>query len=124
MSPSTLFLIALGVVLGTNHLVVRSELARRVPALFYVVVGLDVLVALAVLLVGVPGVPGIGRLLVALVLMLHLAQNFRMRLSWTTEDREVEMQAELKEARKLQDEEHALHEARRREQEASAPTEG
>ncbi|MCB9683834.1 MAG: hypothetical protein H6738_02235 [Alphaproteobacteria bacterium] len=124
MSPSTLFLIGLGVVLGTNHLLVRSELARRIPALFFLVVGMDVLVALAVLLVGVPGVPGIGRLLVALVLMLHLAQNFRLRLGWTTEDREAELQTELKEARRLQEEEHALHEARRQQADASAPTEG
>lgn len=123
MSPSTLFLIGLGLVLGTNHLVVRSELARRIPTLFFLVVGMDVLVALAVLLVGVPGVPGIGRLLVALVLMLHLAQNFRLRLNWITEDREAELAVELREARKLQEEEHALIEARRREADAPAPTE-
>lgn len=119
MSPSTLFLIGLGAVLGTNHLLVRSQLARRFPPLFFLVVGADVVLALWVLLVGVPGVPGIGRLLVALVLMLHVAQDFRLRLQWTTEDRESELDAELKEARRLQEEEHAAALARRASDEAA-----
>ncbi len=99
------FLIGLGAVMALNHLVVRTGFARRFPPLFYLVVGLDLVLAVGVLLVGLPGLPGLARLMVALVLMMHVAQDFRTRQQWLTEEREAELELEYQEARRLAEQE-------------------
>lgn len=92
----------LGGVLVLNHLLVRTEVARRFPLLFWAVSATDAALAVGVCLYGVPGFhQGMVRLLVALVLAMHLAQNFRHRLVWAAEDRERALDAEYRAWREL-----------------------
>lgn len=99
----------LGGVIALNYLVVRTELARRFPPLFWAINLLDFAGALLVLLYGVPGLPEMGlvRLMVALVLMMHVAQNFRARVKWTDEENADRLDAELEERRRFEAEEEA-----------------
>lgn len=93
--------------MALNHLVVRTGAARRWPVLFYGVVAVDVALAIGVLLVGIPGLPGLARIMVALVLMMHVAQDFRTRQGWIAEDREAELELEYREAKRLAEQEEA-----------------
>lgn len=86
---------ALGAVLALNHLLVRFELARRFRLLFWAVSLTDAALAVAVCFYGLPGFDqGMVRLLVALVLLMHLAQNLQHRLRWAAEDRDAALDAE------------------------------
>ena len=109
MNVGTASLVALAVVLGVNYVVVRTDLARRWPALFWSITGLDLVVALVVLLVGVPGFEqsGLIRLTVGLVLLMHLAQNLQVRTRWLAEENEARLEAELEERRRYLEQEEA-----------------
>lgn len=100
-------LIALGVVLATNYLVVRTDLARRWPPVFWGITGLDLVLSIGVLLFGVPGLPqsGLVRVTVGLVLLLHLAQNLQVRARWLTEESQARLDAELEERRRYLEQE-------------------
>lgn len=103
LTPAQLTVVAaLGSVLATNHLLVRTELARRITPLFWLVNAVDASLAVYVCLVGVPGFPqGMVRLMVALVLLMHLAQNLQHRLRWAGEDREAALAEEYAAAHRL-----------------------
>jgi hypothetical protein len=97
---TTVFL-GLGTILALNHVLVRTELARRFRVLFWTVAVTDTVLAVGVALFGVPGFPqGMVRLLVVLVLLMHLAQNLQHRLRWAAEDREAALDAEYEAYRK------------------------
>ncbi len=101
MSPQTLVFVGLGTVLALNHVLVRTELARRFRLLFWAVAITDTVLAVGVALFGVPGFSqGMVRLLVVLVLLMHLAQNLQHRLRWAAEDREAALNAEYEAYRK------------------------
>lgn len=99
-------LVVLIALIASNYLVTRSSAARRYPALFWAINGIDVVAAVLVLLVGVPGIDGrpLIRVMVALVVLMHLAQNFQARTRWDAEDRAERREAELIER------ERSLHE--------------
>jgi hypothetical protein len=95
MDPRTTVFVGLGTILGLNHVLVRTQLARRFRALFWAVAVADAALAVGVALFGVPGFEqGMVRLLIVLVLLMHLAQNLQHRLRWAAEDREAELEAE------------------------------
>lgn len=89
-------LVLLIALIASNYLVTRSSLARRYPALFWVINGVDVVAAVCVLLIGVPGIDGrpLIRVMVALVVLMHLAQNFQARTRWDAEARAERLDAE------------------------------
>ncbi len=95
-------LLGLGLILAVNYVVVRTDLARRWPGLFWAITGLDLVAAILVLVVGVPGFQqsGLVRLTVGLVLLMHLAQNLQVRTRWLSEESEARLEAELEERRR------------------------
>ena len=100
-------LVGLGVILAVNYVVIRTDLARRWQALFWAITGLDLVMALVVLLVGVPGFQqsGLIRLTVGLVLLMHLAQNLQVRTRWIAEENEARLEEELAERRRYLEQE-------------------
>lgn len=109
MNVGTASLVTLGVVLAVNYLVVRTDLARRWPPLFWAITGLDLVLSLAVLLVGVPGLQqsGLVRLTVGLVLLMHLAQNLQVRARWLSEESQARLDAEMEERRRYLEQERS-----------------
>ena len=107
MELGTASLIGLGTILAVNYLVVRTDLARRWPPLFWAITGLDLVVSLAVFLFGVPGFQHsvLVRLTVGLVLLMHLAQNFQVRTRWLSEESQARLDAELEERRRYREQE-------------------
>jgi hypothetical protein len=86
-----------------NYLVTRTSLARDRPWLFWGINTLDAAGAVAVLMMGIPGIDGrpLVRVMVALVVLLHLAQNFQIKARWDAEDRAERLDAELRERERL-----------------------
>ncbi|MEZ4240900.1 MAG: hypothetical protein R3F59_33030 [Myxococcota bacterium] len=103
------WLVALVALLVANYVVTRTSLARERAWLFWLINTIDALVAVAVLMVGIPGVDGrpLVRVMVALVVLLHLSQNFQQRTKWGAEARAERLDAELRERQRLADEEEA-----------------
>ena len=97
---------ALGLLVGlllANYLVTRTGIARQYPALFWGITGLDALAAVAVLTLGMPGIEGrpLIRVMIALVILLHLAQNFQAKTRWDADARTARIEAELAERERL-----------------------
>jgi hypothetical protein len=107
VSVGSAALVALGTLLAVNYLVVRTDLARRWPPLFWTITGLDLVLSLAVFLVGVPGLQqsGLVRLTVGLVLLMHLAQNLQVRARWLSEEAQARLDAEMDERRRYLEQE-------------------
>jgi uncharacterized protein YhhL (DUF1145 family) len=90
-----------------NYLVPRIELVRRVPALFWAINVIDLVVGLAVLLFGVPGFEShpIVRFMIGLLVLMHLAQNFALKSRWESEDRMDRLDEELRARMEHEDQE-------------------
>lgn len=83
-------------VLALNYLVPRLEAVRQYPALFWAINGVNVVAALMVIAAGAaafPIYPSV-RFLLALVLLMHLAQNVATRSRWEAEARQDKLEAE------------------------------
>jgi hypothetical protein len=100
-----LVLFGLFALVALNYVVPRTELARRHPAIFWSINGLDLVAGLAALLFGVPGFDAhpIVRFLIGLVVLTHLAQNFAVKARWDAEARQERLDAELRERAAFQD---------------------
>lgn len=96
MSEGNLFIGGFVALVLSNYLVTRTEIPRRFPALFWLVCGLDAVLAVVVFIFGVPGLhqSPMVRLVLGLVILMHLAQNFQVRTRWASEDRMMRLQAE------------------------------
>src|SRR5262245_35039656 len=89
MSPDNIVVLAVVALLASNYLVTRTQVARRYPVIFWIIIGLDVLVGVGVLLFGAPGFESspMVRLVLGLVVLMHLAQNFLVKTRWDADDR-------------------------------------
>jgi hypothetical protein len=96
-------LAALFALLVANYVVTRSSLARGRPWLFWAINAFDALAAVAILMLGFPGIDGrpLVRVMIAMVVLLHLAQNFQAKTRWDAEDRAERLDAELRERQRL-----------------------
>lgn len=89
--------------IALNYVIPRTSYARRYPALFWTINGLDLAVGLVVLMFGLPGFEGkpLVRLMIGLLVMLHLAQNFQAKTRWAAEDRLDRLEKERAEREQL-----------------------
>lgn len=95
------------VLLAANYVVTRTSFARRYPPVFWAITAADATSAVAILLLGMPGIEGrpLVRVMIALVILLHLSQNFLAKSRWDAEDREDRLAAELDARRAAEEEE-------------------
>ena len=109
MAFSPINLLAMMVtVLGLNSAVVRLGLAKRVPALYWIVQGMNAAIIVAVLAWGIPGLRGqaiVINWIIALVISMHMVQNVSARLAATAQARREALDAEWDALRQRADQE-------------------
>jgi fatty acid desaturase len=93
-------LAAIVVLIAANQLV-RFPIARRIPAIFWIVAVADGALAVTALLWGLPGLIPTAGWIVAALFLYHLVQNLQTRAQWIVEERE-EHRAALYEERERQ----------------------
>lgn len=97
-------------VLVLNSAVVRLGLPRRVPAIYWIVQGMNAAIIVAVMVWGIPGLHGQAKLInwiIALVVGMHMVQNVSARLAATAEARRAALDAEWEALHRRADEERA-----------------
>jgi fatty acid desaturase len=111
------------VALVAANQLIRFPVARKFPAIFWLIVAADGAVALGALLWGLPGLVPTATWIVAVLFVYHIVQNFQTRTHWFDEER-AERRAALYEERERQ---RALEEEeaqRRRAAQAEPPSAG
>ena len=128
MAFSPINLLAMMVtVLALNSALVRLGLAKRVPALYWIVQGMNAAIIVAVLVWGIPGLRGQAAVInwiIALVISMHMVQNVSARLTATAEARREALNAEWEALRQRADQERRPGGAPRSDQGAAGAADG
>ena len=92
MDLSTTVLFAVVILIALNQALMRLPIMRSQRWFFWLTQFVNLGVAAAVIVLGLPGfehVPPV-RVVIGLLLVMHLAQNLRLRMRWDREAREAE----------------------------------